>query len=469
MPEIDGSSKPPQITEMFQKFAIAFKTKTYEFFAEEDTDQPTSATEDSDPFSILDATDEFITGQKVVVIKPQHPSPNCNTEVTHALISSLFATISSVEASYLQLQTAHVPFDEDAIRVTDRAMVSHLQSLSEVKRSYRSFIQNSDCNLDFQIGSSLEAQVQENQNMLRTLETAVNRLQSEIDAKDDEVLLLKQNLESVNSYNSKLSKRIASLNSCSNLGTEVLLSVRVFDSMLRECCRALHVFSKLLIGLMKEAQWDVELAANSVYPGTVYMKKGHNRYAFMSYICLEMFQDFDSDNFGLTEEVLCRGSDPNLDKSDNIFMKQLIEHVSSNPIEVLSKNPSSDFSKFCEKKYGCIIHPTMESSMFSNLDQNEVVLNSWRSLKVFYESFVTMASSIWTLNKLAFSFSPPVEIFRVEKGVEFSMVYMEDITRKFDFKRKSRAKVGFTVVPGFKIGRTVVQSQVYLMRDKCTE
>lgn len=48
------------------------------------------------------------------------------------------------------------------------------------------------------------------------------------------------------------------------------------------------------------------------------------------------------------------------------------------------------------------------------------------------------------------------------------MVYMEDVTRS-KLVGKTRAKVGFTVVPGFKVGRTVIQSQVYLCGLKCTE
>jgi hypothetical protein len=53
--------------------------------------------------------------------------------------------------------------------------------------------------------------------------------------------------------------------------------------------------------------------------------------------------------------------------------------------------------------------------------------------------------------------------------VDFSMVYVEDVTRRFMLPGKTRAKVGFTVVPGFKIGRTVIQSQVYLSGLKCTD
>ncbi|CAN0921456.1 Protein GRAVITROPIC IN THE LIGHT 1 [Linum grandiflorum] len=138
-------------------------------------------------------------------------------------------------------------------------------------------------------------------------------------------------------------------------------------------------------------------------------------------------------------------------------------------MEMLSRNPSGQFSRFCEKKYQELIHPTMESSIFCNLDPNDTVVSSWRSLSMFYESFVNMASSVWTLHMLAFSFDPAVEIFQVEKGVDFSMVFMEDVTRKFSLPTKTRVKVGFTVFPGFKVGRTVIQAQVYLNRLKCTE
>ena len=96
-------------------------------------------------------------------------------------------------------------------------------------------------------------------------------------------------------------------------------------------------------------------------------------------------------------------------------------------------------------------------------------MDSWKSLSVFYESFVRMASSTWMLHKLAYSFDPIVEIFQVERGVDFSMVYMEDVTQKTSPSGKSRRKVAFTVVPGFKVGRTVVQSQVYLTGTSCTE
>ncbi|KAM1811110.1 hypothetical protein ACFX12_027785 [Malus domestica] len=467
----DGTSKPPQISEMFQKFALAFKTKTFEFFAEEEAD-------DADSFALLDSAEEVITDQKVVVIKPDTAAANCNapeievtpekpissqtqlkksevlavskplsrtrirpmnTQMTQTLISSIFATVSSFEASYLQLQTAHVPFVEENVTAADRALVSHLQRLSEFKQFYRDFCTSWDSSSNLPIGSCLEAQVQENQSKLRTLGTMSNRLQTEIDQKDNEVTGLRKKLGEIQKSNVNLSKRLT------------------------------RRLTKILITLMEKAEWDLDLAANLVHPDVDYVKRAHNRYTFLSYVYLGMFKGFDSKGFGLDEEeVSCNGHGPDVDKK-NASLKQLLEHASSNPMELLSRNQNCEFSRFCESKYQEIIHPTMESSIFSNLDQNQVVLSSWRSLSVFYESFISMASSIWMLQKLAYSFDPAVEIFQVERGVDFSMVYMEDVTRRLLLPGKARTKVGFTVVPGFKIGRTVIQSQVYLTGLKCTE
>lgn len=468
-----AASKPPQISDMFQKFAIAFKAKTFEFFTEEEESAANSAavsaavSDNEDGFTLLDSTEDFITDQKVIIIKPdmnsKSQSQDCpasiiqpfNTHFGNYLISSVFAVISSFEASYLQLQTAHVPFDEEGIVVNDKALVNQLQKLYDLRGLYIDSRKNPNFNLDFTTGSCLEAQVNENQNKLRALETMFNRLQSDIDGKDDKVLMLRKQLGEIEECNLKLSTRLSK-----NLKPPngFLPTIRVFDSMLRDACRSSHRFTKLLIQLMKKAGYDLDLAANHVHPDVVYVKKGHNRYAFLSYVSLGMFQGFDSENFGVV------GNETSNDNSMELF-----KHVLVNPIETLNKKPSLPFSKFCEKKYEELVHPTMESSIFKNLDRKKEVLDSWRSVSVFYDAFVNMCSSMWLLHKMARSFTPPVELFQVEKGVDFSMVYMEDVTKKDVVHDTGMSKVGFTVVPGFKIGRTVIQSQVYLTGSKRTK
>ncbi|KAG5059844.1 hypothetical protein AAZX31_01G071700 [Glycine max] len=506
MPEMDGSSaKPPQISEMFQKFALAFKTKTFEFFSEEENNNASPLFDDIDGFSLLDSTEEIIPDQKVVVIKPD-PDPSNNSspppllpqpqspppppppqiippppppesrepetppppltsaqirEMTHALVSSVFAAVSAFEASYFQLQSAHVPFVEEHVTSADKVLVSHLQRLSELKRFYSN---SEPCG--FPLGLRLEAEVEENQSKLRTLGTVSNRLQWELEQKHDEVVALRAKLDEIHRGNVNLSKKLCAR--ALNPSSDVLLTVKVFDSLLLDASRATHRFTKILIGLMRKAGWDLGLAANAVHPNVDYAKKGHNQYALLSYVCLGMFHGFDSLNFGMEEPVVLNGHGSDLEDRDGC-LKQLLEHVSSNPMDLLGIHPGCKFSRFCEHKYERLIHPSIESSIFVNLEEKEAVLNSWRSLSMFYETFVGMASAVWTLHKLSYAFNPAVEIFQVERGVEFSMIYMEDVTKRLTWPNKGRAKVGFSVLPGFKIGRVVIQSQVYISNFRCTE
>ncbi|KAL7121117.1 hypothetical protein ACP275_02G162800 [Erythranthe tilingii] len=467
MVEMEGgtpSKQQPQISDMFQKFATAFKTKTYELFAE---DSAADSNSDSDAILLLDSADEFIPGQKVVVIKPDSisGSDNLGAHLFGPLIPSLFATLSSFEASYLQFQAAHVPeIDQNSLEAADKLIVSILQKLIEMKNLCKDSKGRSlglNCDFDFPAGSFLEFQVQENQSKLRILETVVNTLQSQMDVKDDESTDLRKKLDKIRVSNTNLCRKLGLKEGNLGSGLEVLLTIRVFEAMLGDSLHSLRCFVKLLIDLMRRAGWDLEEAANSVHPQVNYAKKGHFRYAFLSYICLGMCQNFDKPHFGLHDSEATLNENGTIE-NNNGYLRQLIEHVASNPMEILSKNSKCEFSQFCEKKYEELIHPTMESSIFSGLDRKEKVLDSWKSLTVFYESFVRMASSIWLLHKLAYSFNPTVEIFQVEKGVEFSIVYMEDVLRKPSFPRKTRPRVGFTVVPGFRIGKTIIQSQVYL-------
>ncbi|CAN4097366.1 unnamed protein product [Withania somnifera] len=449
---MEGTTKPPQqISDMFHKFAHVVKTKTFELFSDD------TNTDNTDVFTLLDSAEEFIPDQKVVVIKPDFCKlPHLtNTHFTKSLISSLFATISSFETSYLQLQTAHVPFDENAIESADKVLVSVLQKLTEMKSLYKEFRKNPSCNIDVFVGSELEFQ------------TMVNQLLSYMESKDEKVSILRKKLEKLQDFNLCLSRKLAVKDEKMNNSNEVLCTVRVFESMLCDSIKSANKFCKLLMELMKRAGWDLEKAANSMYSDVNYAEKEHHKYAFLSYICLGMFKGFDLEDFGICDEEIVSNE---LILGENNYLKLLLEHVSCNPMETLSKNPSCAFSRFCEKKYEEIIRPTVESSIFRNLDGKEATVDSWKSLSVFYELFVRMASTVWLLHKLAYSFNPIVEIFQVDRGVDFSMVYMEDVTRKIQFLlSKTKPKVRFTVVPGFKIGRTIIQTQVYLKGVKGME
>ena len=73
-----------------------------------------------------------------------------------------------------------------------------------------------------------------------------------------------------------------------------------------------------------------------------------------------------------------------------------------------------------------------------------------------------MAKRVWVIHGLAFSFDAEIGILQVSHNSRFSEVYMECVTEETFNAGGGDVRVGFTVVPGFKIGSSVIQSQVYL-------
>ncbi|KAL6560373.1 Golgi SNAP receptor complex member 1-2 [Orobanche gracilis] len=71
---------------------------------------------------------------------------------------------------------------------------------------------------------------------------------------------------------------------------------------------------------------------------------------------------------------------------------------------------------------------------------------------------------------LAHSFDPSVKIFQVKRDSEFSEVYMESVVKDFVVENGGeKPKVGLMVMPGFWIGGSAIQSQVYLTGIKVAE
>lgn len=82
-----------------------------------------------------------------------------------------------------------------------------------------------------------------------------------------------------------------------------------------------------------------------------------------------------------------------------------------------------------------------------------------------------MAKWIWLLHCIAQSFEPSVSIFQVSRGSIFSGIYManvaeERVAQVANSPENDVQRVVSTVVPGFKIGETIIQCQSYLLDSK---
>eukprot|EP00252_Welwitschia_mirabilis_P002892 TRINITY_DN12901_c0_g1_i1.p1 TRINITY_DN12901_c0_g1~~TRINITY_DN12901_c0_g1_i1.p1 ORF type:complete len:124 (-),score=15.46 TRINITY_DN12901_c0_g1_i1:6-353(-) len=107
----------------------------------------------------------------------------------------------------------------------------------------------------------------------------------------------------------------------------------------------------------------------------------------------------------------------------------------------------------------------MEESFFGNLDQRNHVMRGGHPRTSFYQAFLKLAKQVWLLHRLSFCFDPKVDIFQVRRGTDFSEVYMESVVKNVELADDNvglRPKVGFTVLPGFRVGKTIIQCQVYL-------
>ncbi|XP_062201434.1 protein GRAVITROPIC IN THE LIGHT 1-like [Phragmites australis] len=470
---------------MLHKFALAFKTKTIEFFAEEEEED-----EDADRFAPSPAAgaDGVLAGQRVVVLKPDpmNPSPSADgvgeweaagSEV-EAAVEAALATASSFQAAYLHLQAAHAPFLPEAAAAADAAAVSHLRRLSELKRLARG--EPAPPGPEGTLTAHLEAQVRENQALLRSFDAVVNRLQAALDAKDAAAASLRREHEALDDGNARLAARLDRALAPPPTGAGcgggdavgAMLSASVFDSVLRDALRVAHRFARALAEVLRCAGWDLAAAAAAAYPDVCYSKPGHCRYALLSRVCLSMFDSFDSYQFGSTADTATlQGIE--LAIRQNESLQQFIEHSDADPMELMHSSPDCEFAQFCDRKYKQLIHPGIESSLFGNSDCGTLPVMGVAG--PLYELFIAMASSIWTLHRLAWAYDPAVGIFQVGQGTEYSSVYMENIVRSKGFSgsrelgKLLRPKVGFTVVPGFRLGGTVIQCRVYLDCQKREE
>ncbi|KAH7860414.1 hypothetical protein Vadar_013143 [Vaccinium darrowii] len=378
---------------------------------------------------------------------------------TEAFLSKLFAIVSTVKAAYSQLQFAQSPYDADGIQAADQMVVSELKNLSELKQCYlkKQFEES------FPEKTQLLAEIQEQKSLIKTYEVFGKKLDSELKLKHSEIIFLREKLEEANKENKLIEKRLNSsglMPVADNLHLSGL-SPNHFISFLCQTTKSIQNFVRLMINEMELAGWDLDAAVRAIEPGVLFSNPNHICFAFESFVCREMFDGFNYPNFSLWNEFL-----PEQPKKRRFFFERFKQLKSMRTREILVQNPKSAFARFCSAKYLKLIHPKMETSLFGNLNQRKLVKSGDHPETTFFATFSEMAKRVWLLHCLAFSFDPEASIFQVGKGCRFSEVYMESVSEEAflssDGSTETVPLVAFTVFPGFKIGKTVIQCQVYL-------
>nr|GEW29065.1 IRK-interacting protein [Tanacetum cinerariifolium] len=369
-----------------------------------------------------------------------------NKAAMEAFVAKLFATISSLKAAYAELQAAQFPYNGEAVQCADQGVVDELKAISELKRSFvKKQIDSSPAHVTL-----LLAEMQEQQSLMKMYEITMNKMEREIKTKSFEVTRLAKQLVELDFTNKSKETQLNS-SCCFPILDNVKLSdltLTNFTDVLHYALRSLRSFVKLLVRDMINAHWDIDAAAKAIEPNVIFSKDSYKCFAIESYVTRVMFEGFND-----TDDI-------NEDRFQwfNRFKKM---KSTTTTIQLLKENTRSALGKFTRAKYMRLVHPKMEASLYGNLSQRKT-LNVWQFPETtFFCAFTEMSRRVWVLMCLVRSFDKEVSVFQVRKGCRFSEVYMENVTNEA-LNDGGEARVAFTVVPGFKIGEAVVQSQVYV-------
>uniref|UniRef100_A0A453RJF3 IRK-interacting protein n=2 Tax=Aegilops tauschii subsp. strangulata TaxID=200361 RepID=A0A453RJF3_AEGTS len=157
-----------------------------------------------------------------------------------------------------------------------------------------------------------------------------------------------------------------------------------------------------------------------------------------------MYQDFENCTFQKNGPPRCL--DPKQDLQENFASFVALRNLSWN--EVLKKGTKyycEDFSRFCDQKMSCIV---------STLSW------SWPWAEQLLQCFFVAAKCIWLLHLLAFSFSPPLMVLRVEENRAFDPMYMEEIQVERQRSQQNPSRVKIMAMPGFYVQDRVLKCRV---------
>lgn len=466
---------------IFNKVAWAYKRKPFSVKQVEQTEESREPLSPSYAFvsegSSSTATSSMETDDAGSQ-KSQLSSPSSDPiqqmsrmQVMESVISNMFATVSTLKNAYRQMQSAHQPYNPEELQIADKAVVEELRKLSELKQTYKERL---DIIASGQAQNDLSAQpeVQKKDTLLKSYEGIISNFHSQISKKNIELEKLKDVLAQTILKKEKLERRVkrleqkAAKDSLVNIAGELLPTPQLLESAVLGVSQIARSFAKLLISLMSTAQWDLDAAANSIEPNMFYVRETHKKLAFESYVCHRMLSGFANENFYVSGNI---SSDLDPEKHRQECFSEFQQLRTADPLEVINDNPDSMFSKFCLTKFLDLIHSKMEESFFGSIEHRKQAASGKHPNSQFYQNYLTLAKAVWLLHRLAFSFKPNASIFQVKRDSEFTPLYMESIVQMDVYSPGVPLKVGFTVMPGFRVGKTVIKCQVYITPSKHDE
>ncbi|XP_047055101.1 protein GRAVITROPIC IN THE LIGHT 1-like [Lolium rigidum] len=361
-------------------------------------------------------------------------SETSSARCEEAVVDKLLDAISGLKVAYVNLQQALMPYDPEEIMIADERFASVLEETAELKDLYVNVKEWSNPRYPYHLNS----RIQEHQNL-------VMELQADICKKDSQIGWLRPELDELERKNVELEEKIGRSALCREGSFTVRrgVSTEMFMDLYERSAKCIHDFAKFVIGWAKVSGWNLGQSTFPIDSHVVYERKADKKYAVEAYFaCVMLMGD--------------RGDYISLDSFDCIMSFR-------DPFDALMSDPDSNFGRYCRAKYLLAVPQSMENSFFGNLDHRAFVESGGHPRTQFYQKFVKMARYAWALLAVARSLNPRAEMFYVNSGVQFRKEHMESTPAKMTTEEE-KFIVGFTVMPGFKVGCTVVRCRVYLSK-----
>ncbi|WVZ68366.1 hypothetical protein U9M48_017315 [Paspalum notatum var. saurae] len=349
-----------------------------------------------------------------------------------AVVDKLLDAVSGLKLAYVKVQQAHVPYDPEKIAATGEHFVSELEEAAGLKDLYVSVNKWSNPMYRSQMSSKIHE-----------LQKLALELQADICRKDSELALLRAELEALEKSNMELKEkvdwRVLRRENKFEIGKGG--SIDMFVELFENSSKCIHDFTKLVVSWMKVSGWNLDFSKFPVDKSVVFEKRSHRKYCVEAYFARAM--------------LMVTG--------EEYFSMDCFDHVMSfeDPFDALVEAQNSAFGRFCREKYLVAVPWSMEDSLFGNLDHRAFVESGGHPRTQFYHAFARMARYVWALLTVARYLKPRAEMFFVKGGVQFQKKHMESVPAMLS-TGEAKISVGFTIMPGFKIGCTVIRCRVYL-------
>ncbi|XP_037468297.1 IRK-interacting protein-like [Triticum dicoccoides] len=247
---------------------------------------------------------------------------------------------------------------------------------------------------------------------------------------------------------SKRSARSVGVSRDDSLPVSQEVMVEGFLQIVSEARLSIKQFCKVLLQQVEDADNGLADKLNLLLqPYQLTLADKHSKvilYHLEALMNQAMYQDFENCTFQKNGSPRCL--DLKQDLQENFASFVALRNLSWN--EVLKKGTKyycEDFSRFCDQKMSCIV---------STLSW------SWPWAEQLLQCFFVAAKCIWLLHLLAFSFSPPLMVLRVEENRAFDPMYMEEIQVERQRSQQNLSRVKIMAMPGFYVQDRVLKCRV---------